>query len=104
MSDRLRRNKHFILLLIHCRAEQSKALLYTLSKDQVRTLSEIAYNLHTLPTTPRIKAVLTKYKTLLGKLRNHTNWSSVKKVIENNPKRVLDILHAVESDLKKLLT
>ena len=45
MSEKLNRNKHFLKLLITTNQTQAKALLSTVTKDQLECLVEIGYNL-----------------------------------------------------------
>ena len=45
MSELLKRNKHFLKLLISTTQTQVKALMVTATRDQLLSLVEIAYNL-----------------------------------------------------------
>ena len=104
MSKRLVNNKCFITLLLNTTGEQSKALLYTITEDQVFVISEIFHNLNTLPLPTKTKNALRKRKLFVHKLDSHKlSWKTKRRFIEINYKFVLEIFLGIKTQLKSLL-
>ena len=105
MSQRLSTNKNFLALLLNTDKVQSKALLYTLTSDQVLTLCEIAHNLVSIPLPPQTTKLILKRKGLLNKLSDKKgSWKAKRSIIENNYKQFLDLLLSTKEELESLLT
>ena len=45
MVELIRQQRHFLQLLLQATSAQRKALVYTITKQQLRALSQIAYNI-----------------------------------------------------------
>ena len=104
MSSRLDANHHFISLLLETTTVQARALLYTLSEDQVLVLREIAHNLNTLPLPVKVKKEVLKSEKLLTKLgTSKGSWKSKRILIENNYKKLSQLFITAKPLLKTLL-
>ena len=83
MSARMRKNAALLHLLSDCHPKQRKALLQTLSEEQLRTLCEVILNIlkGTVELTPSQKNSLGKRKRLLYQLASKSVPSKTKKKI-----------------------
>ena len=105
MSKLITRHKHFISLLMKTSKEQSRALLYTITIEQVTVLSEIIFNLLTLPLKKKQKDFITRRNTLFNKLGNKKTSNRVKiKLIRKNLKIILELIQINKLLLKDIIT
>ena len=83
MSARMRKNAALLHLLSDCHPKQRKALLQTLSEEQLRTLCEVILNIlkGTVELTPSQKKSLGKRKRVLYQLASKSVPSKTKKAI-----------------------
>ena len=70
MSKTIREEKHFLGLLINTSKDQARALLYTVTPNQVLAISEIDHNLLILPLPPTLKVIIERRRKVLQKLAN----------------------------------
>jgi hypothetical protein len=104
MSKTLKRVSPFLTLLLSTTKDQAKALLYTLTPDQVHALQEIAQNLLHLPLSPNIKAVVKKRNLILRKLADKSIKIKQKiALIENHQRQIYHTLLLVKTQLKSLI-
>ena len=84
MSFRMRKNAQLLRLLTKAKPEQKKAILKTLSNDQVKAVCQCVLNiLHgTIGVTKKVRNRLEKHKTCLRKLGD-------KKVSVNHKRKIL---------------
>ena len=83
MSARMRKNAALLHMLSNCHPKQRKALLQTLSEEQLRTLCEVILNIlrGTVELTPSQKKSLGKRKRALYQLASKSVPSKTKKKI-----------------------
>ena len=95
MSQKLKRSKSFLTLLLDTKLPQARALLSTVTQPQVETIVEIIYNLMNIASASRDKAVLNKRKAFLKKLVNRkTNLNQKKRlVVKHRVKLLKTLLH-----------
>ena len=99
MSKVIRDNWNFIQLLIKSSSlKQQKALLNSITQDQLRALSEIAVNVlyGNIPLTTRTKAKLKPYKVFYTHLADKKNSLKQKQLTSN--------INAIQLLLKAVLT
>lgn len=67
MGDLIRQQRHFLQLFVQTTPAQRKALLQTITRDQVKSLSQIAHNIivGTVPLTPSDKDQLKHNRRLV---------------------------------------
>ena len=70
MSQKLKKTKNFLLLLLLTERAQARALLETVTLKQAEALVEIVYNLINIAASKSDKAVILKRKPFLRKLIN----------------------------------
>lgn len=103
MSQRIKKNKTYLQLLIGTHKAQQKALLSTISLEQLKAISEIALNiLHgTLPLTASLKKVLTRHRNIIRLLGGKkTSQKKKKNCLLKNIKALGVLLKSVEPLLK----
>ena len=86
--------------------KQLKAVLQTLTNDQVKALGEVALNTlySILPLSTSQKAALKKYSSKIDFISDKRNSVSKRKeVIATNPKLIEQLLKAVKPALSSLL-
>ena len=105
MSQRIRKNISYLQLLLSTHRSQQRALLNTISPEQLNTLGEIALNiLHgVIPLTKIQKKALTRYRNAV-RVIGHKNRSqrSKKAVLLKNIKALVVLLKSAEPLLKSL--
>lgn len=105
MSQRIRKNITFLKLLLSTHRSQKKALLNTISSEQLKAIGEIALNiLHgVIPLTAYQKKVLSRYKDAI-RLIGHKSKSQKRKktALVKNIKGLEALLKSVEPLLKSL--
>ena len=94
MSQALKRNKYFLTLLLTTNKGQAKALLETITQNQLETVIEIVFNLIKICTVKKDKTAIQKRKNLLKKLVN--------KKVKLSKKKQLIVRHRIQL-LKTLL-
>ena len=105
MSQRIRKNITFLQLLLSTHRPQKKALLNTISTDQVKAIGEIALNiLHgVIPLTAKQKKLLSRYKDTIRVIGHKKKSQRRKKtVLVKNIKALELLLKSVEPILKSL--
>ena len=103
MKQRIKKNIAYLQLLRSTHRIQQKALLNTISPEQLKAIGEIALNiLHgIIPLTPSQKKALTFYKKTLRVIGKKTGGRNRKKVtLLKNIKALEVLLKAVEPLLK----
>lgn len=104
MSKLIKKQTHFLHMLMSTSTEQRKALLYTVTDIQIKCISEIALNLLQLKLNKRIKVVIKKYKKLLTKLASKSLSNKKKsELIIKSMRVVLNIFEVIAPNLKKLI-
>ena len=88
MSQKLKRSKSFLTLLLDTKLLQARALLNTITEPQVEAIVEIVYNLMNIASSSKDRAALNKRKAFLKKLVN--------KRTKLNQKKRLVIKHRVQ--------
>lgn len=105
MSQRIRKNSIYLQLLLKTHKSQQKALLNSISPDQLKAISEIALNiLHGgLPLSSSQKKRLTPYRKAI-RLIGHKKSSqkSKKRTLIKNIKVLIILLKSAETILKSL--
>lgn len=105
MSQRVKKNKTYLQLLIGTHQAQQKALLSTISLEQLKAISEIALNiLHgALPLTVSQKKVLNRHRNIIRLLGGKKTGQRRKKIVLlRNIKALGVLLKVVEPLLKKV--
>lgn len=105
MSQRVKKNKSYLKLLIDTHTAQQKALLRTISTEQLKAISEIALNtLHgTLTLTASQKRTLSPYKKIIRLLgEKKANQRRKKLSLIKNIKALRALLKLVEPLLNKV--
>jgi len=93
MSTYVEQERHFILFLVSCINSQGKLILSNVTDVQIKTLSEIAYNLLELPLSKSEKAFIDKKRTLLNKLsRKKLSTSEKRELIAAKRASILKII------------
>ena len=95
MSQKLKKSKSFLTLLLDTESAQARALLYTITQPQVEAIVEIVYNLMNIASATRDKTVLKKRKVFLKKLVNKkTNFNQKRRlVVKHRVKLLKTLLH-----------
>ncbi len=108
MSSTINKTKYFLLLLLDSKTskEQAKALLETVTPDQVNAITEIIHNLllGQLPLSSKVKEILKKRRTILTKLSDKTRSVRTRGcLIINHNRLILDTLIITKSILLKVI-
>ena len=106
MSALVRRNLSFIRLLISTNTKQQKALFNTITREQVKSIIEITYNIINLGirVSPADRAKLIRHVTLLKDIG--IKKQSIKKktvLIKSKGKIIISMLKAVISTIEKIV-
>lgn len=99
MSQRLKKNKTYLRLLLEAHKAQQKALLRTINVEQLKTIGEIALNIlgGVVPLTPSQKKALTRYRNIVRLLADKKTSQRKKKIsLEKNIKALKILLKVVE--------
>ena len=87
MVELIKKQRHFLKVFIRTSPKQRKALLQTITRDQLKVVSQIAYNIlrFTIKLTPVEKARLKRYRHFLYALGNKkVGYQQKKKGIPDN--------------------
>ena len=104
MSKRLLKEKPFLELLLTTDKSQAKALMETITLNQVEVIVEILTNLQRLNVPQKTRALLQKRKRVLTSLTNtRTKLSTKLRIIRRHFRQVIDTLHSVKRRLLELL-
>lgn len=88
--------KSLIVMLSQPNEKQIRAILQTLSNEQITFLSEIAYNLLELPLDISLKDKLLRRKSLLKKLTlRRQSFKLRRELIKSNQKALIEIFKLV---------
>ena len=106
MSALVRRNLSFIRLLISTNTKQQKALFNTITREQVKSIIEITYNIINLGirVSPADRTKLIRHVTLLKDIG--IKKQSIKKktvLIKSKGKIIISMLKAVISTIAKIV-
>lgn len=104
MAERVLKNQHFFHLLLTTHLPQKKALLQSLTNDQVDFLSEVFYNLlHVLPLTEKERKPLLrkKYLTQIGNIKRSYPYRKVR--IKKYSKQLIQTLENYTRQFKGML-
>lgn len=106
MVELVRKQRHFILLLSHTTPKQRKQLLKTITRDQLKAISQIAHNIIksviVLSSSDRDKLI--KHKRFIHLIGNRKlGFSKKKGVISNHQRLILTLLQIVIPHLKTVL-
>lgn len=94
----------FVKLLLTTSQDQVKAIFNTLTPLQSAVISEIIYNIGTLPVTSRVVKLLRKHKLLFRKLSDKTVPTHRKVfLIQKHYKEVQNLLSLLKSDILNIL-
>jgi len=105
MSKEVVKHKHFLELLLNTHDYQARALLDTVSNDQVDVISEIAFNLNDIKHSDSVQQGMRFQKHLLKKLANRNVSNNKKKIIiRHNRKQLLKVLKLFRRDLLSLIS
>ena len=100
----IRRAKKYLYLILHSSQKQSRALLETASVDQGRAISEIIYNLLSLPLNPIAKDKVTRRRRVLRKLANkQLNTLQKLNLMYQHSRLLYDTLMAVKEELMSVI-
>lgn len=103
MSKNLVNNKHFLALLLSTSKEQALALLYTLTRQQLVLLSEIAFNVLDLPLPNKAQHYVTKKKKLFERIASSkTSTAAKRSAIEKHANYILQVLLALKQQLSEV--
>ena len=104
MSNNIDKSKHFLHLLLSTSRLQALALLLTVTDEQIKVLTEIAYNLLQLPLTEKEKEIFQKRYKIFKKLSNkNTGKKSKYQLIKHYRKVILDTLLLFKHKLIEIL-
>lgn len=105
MSQRIKKNISFLQLLLNTHKSQKKALLDTISTEQLKTIGEIALNiLHgVLPLSANQKKALSRYRNAIRLIgQKGASQRRKKSTLVKNIKVVELLLKSVEPLMKSL--
>lgn len=105
MSQRIRKNIHFLLLLRDTHKAQQRVLLRTISSEQLKAIGEIALNIleGVIPLRPSQKGVLSRYKNAIRLIGQKSVSDKRKKATLLKNSKVLGILINTVTPLLKSL-
>ena len=102
MSKRLQQNKHFLQLLLNTSQDQSRAILKSLTPEQLVTIIEIFSNLSKISSiSPETKHLICKRQRLCRRLTDKNLNLQVKNNLVH--KHTFQVLHTLMSARKLLL-
>ena len=103
MFDEIREDASFVNLLITADIPQKIALLETISKHQLETLSQIFYNLSVISHKDKKQQdFVSKRRAFLNTLSKVKNFTQGKRLYLEKRRRVFNILHYFAEDLLEL--
>jgi hypothetical protein len=94
MVELIRQQRHFLQLLLQTTSAQRKALLHTITKQQLRALCQIAYNIlkFKIPLTPSERTRLKRQRRFVYLLSNRKIGYQQKKVAIRDKQRLIYML------------
>ncbi len=104
MAERVRENQHFFHLLLSTHPHQKKALLQTITNEQIDFLSEVFHNLlYVLPLTEKERKPLSrkKYLAQIGNIKRSYPYRKAR--IKKHSKQLIQILENYTRQFKALL-
>ena len=103
MTQLVEDNRHFLCLISSTTISQRKALLNSITKPQLKAVSEIVHNVirGTVPLTYLEKSELNKYKTLLILGRMKSTKREKLRVLQRTPSVLVIVLNKAISLLWK---
>lgn len=103
MSEKVKKEKHFLKFLLNTDEKQQKSLIQTITKSQMNVIIEIIYNAlaGNLTISKQDKTALQRYKTVINKLLSK-GLSRVKrkKLILKHLKQIILLIKPCEKWLK----
>ena len=104
MSDRIRDNSSFLRLLLTTHSSQQKALLDTLSDEQVDLLSEVIYNiLYTVPIPNNTRKKLQRKKYLKDIARIKRSRAFRRRHVRGKKRDIIKLLDTFAKELVTLI-
>ena len=104
MSKQLDTNKNFIKLLLNTTKDQASALLDTITKEQIRLISEISLNVLNLDLPKKATQLVQRKKKLFEKLsKKQTPPKTKQSLIRKNYKHIILTLWSLKPQLEQLL-
>ena len=106
MGELIRQQHHFLQLLIQTTSSQRKAILHTITRQQLRALSEIAYNIlkFKIPLTASQKTSLKRQRRAIYLLANRTlGFQQKKEGVQGKQKLVYTLVKIATVYLKSVL-
>ena len=99
MVEQIRQQRHFLRLILQTTSAQRKALLQTITKQQLRVLSQIAYNIlkFKIRLTPLEKSRLKRQRRLVYLLADRKAGYSQKKEAILDKQRLIYTLVKIAS-------
>ena len=99
MVEQIRQQRHFLRLILQTTSAQRKALLQTITKQQLRVLSQIAYNIlkFKIRLTPLEKSRLKRQRRLVYLLANRKVGYQQKKAAIRDKQRLIYTLVKIAS-------
>ena len=104
MSKRLIKHKSFLELLLTTNKVQAKALMDTLTQEQLEALVEIFLNLMKLKVPTKTESLLRKRRRVLAKLiQKRLSITTKLRIIKQHFRQIYDTLLSVKGKLLQLL-
>ena len=105
MSKILRKVKHFLTLLLTTSDEQKRALLESVTDEQIHAITEIIHNLlHVVDITPEARKDLKKRMHVLSKLsKKKASVRSKRNLLFTHARLVLKTLKLIQGPLLALI-
>ncbi len=100
----LKKQKHFLHLLLNSSKNQAQALFYTLTPQHTKSLCEIIYNLKQLPVPVKTRRLLLRRRKLIEKLTSDKKLNGKLRLLQNHYRQVHELLLSVDKQLLKLVT
>ena len=103
MTEHIKEQRHFLQLLIQTTPAQRKALLQTITKQQLRVLSEITLNIlkFKIKLTTSQKSYLKRHKRVLYLLGNRkTGYQQKREAIQNKQRLVYTLVKIASAYLQ----
>ena len=106
MVELVRKQRHFLNLMIQTPPKQRKRLLETITRDQLKAFSQIAHNIvkAVLVLTPSEKDTLRKRRRVIHLLSNkRTGYERKKQVIQGQQTALVLLLRIALTHLKSVM-
>ena len=106
MGELIRQQRHFLQLLIQTTSAQRKAILHTITKSQLKAVSEIAYNIlkFKIPLTASQKTSLKRQRRVIYLLGNRkVGFQQKKEGIQSKEKLVYKLIKIASVHLGSVL-